>query len=193
LRVEEVQSLIRTLNEHPEEVERYRAALDLAGSKDGYVVDCLAARLPCEPSRVVQEAIVSALISIGTDEVVERCAGLLRSDDAYVRNAAVEILQVLEERSLKVVQRLLEDADPDTRLLAVNVLGELRCREAVEWLRRMVAKDSEVNVVAAAVECLGEMGLREEDRKTIQAAVERFQDPYLAFAAEVALKKMGRT
>ncbi|MGQ9512840.1 MAG: HEAT repeat domain-containing protein, partial [Thermodesulfitimonas sp.] len=44
------------------------------------------------------------------------------------------------------------------RILAVNVLGELRCKEAVELLRRVVASDPEINVVAA-VEFLGEMGL----------------------------------
>lgn len=190
-RAEEKQALMSALRGYAEEGERYRAALDLSRYPDDDVVDCLVERLTREPSRAVQEAIVSSLIAIGTETVVARCAELLRSDDAYVRNAAVEVLQVLEDRSLGTVRRLLDDEDPDVRILAVNVLGELRCKEAVELLRRVVASDPEINVVVAAVEFLGEMGLRQEDRETIRAAVERFADPYLAFAAETALKKMG--
>lgn len=187
------ESLVQTLASHPEERERYGAALELSAFPQAEVVACLAARLVQEPSRPVQEAIVSSLIAIGTEAVVEHCVKLLRSEDAYVRNAAVEVLQVLEQKSLEAVRPLLRDPDPDVRLLAVNVLGDLRCKEAVELLRRVVATDAEVNVVAAAVECLGEMGLRREDRETIMAAAERFADPFLSFAAETALKKMGAT
>jgi len=157
------------------------------------VVEGLAKRLEEESSRAVQEAIVSALIRLGSRDVVRRCAELLRSENAYVRNAAIEVLQALEEKSLEVVRELLSEADPDVRLFAVNILGELRVKEAAELVRRVVAEDPEVNVVAAAVENLGEMGLRREDQETIRAAVARFADPYLAYAAEVALKKMGAT
>lgn len=188
---EKMRSLLNTLREHPEEGERYRAALDLSGFPEAEVVNCLVERLLQETSRVVQEAIISSLIVIGIEAVVVCCAELLRSDDAYVRNAAAEVLQVLEDRSLGMVRQLLGDEDPDVRILAVNVLGELRCKEAVELLRRVVALDPEINVVATAVEFLGEMGLSQEDRETIKAAVERFADPYLTFAAETALKKMG--
>ncbi|MGQ9512839.1 HEAT repeat domain-containing protein [Thermodesulfitimonas sp.] len=98
-----------TLREHPEEGERYRAALDLSRYPEDGVVNCLVERLTREPSRAVQEAIISSLIAIGTETVAARCAELLRSRDAYVRNAAVEVLQVLEDKSLGAVRRLLDD------------------------------------------------------------------------------------
>jgi len=176
---------------HPEEMERYNAALDLYGFPQDKVVKCLVERLTEEKSRLVQEAIVSSLISIGTEVVVERCAELLRSEDAYIRNSALEILQVLDHKSLTVGRRLLHDPDPEVRIFAVNVLGELRSKEAVELLRRVVDEDKDVNVVAQAVEYLGEVGSRQEDWEAVRKATERFSDPFLSYAVETALKKMG--
>jgi len=179
------------LTSHPEEKERYCAAMDLSSFPREKVVKCLVERLTEEKSRLVHEAIVSSLIRIGTEAVVERCAELLRSEDAYVRNSALEILQVLDHRSLVVGRRLLHDPDPEIRIFAVNVLGELKSKEAVELLRQVIDEDKDVNVVAQAVEYLGEMGSRHEDRETVRKAAERFSDPFLSYAVETALKKMG--
>jgi len=190
LKDNQVEKLIDTLSSHPEERERCYAALDLSGFPQDDVVECLIKRLAEEKSRPVQEAIVSALLAIGTEAVVKRCAELLRSEDAYIRNSAIEILQLLQHTSLGVVRKLLRDPDPDVRLFAVNVLGELKVKETVELLRRVVEEDENINVVAAAVEYLGEMGLRNEDRKTVQKVAERFSDPFLEYAVEVALRKM---
>lgn len=182
---------MNVLTSHPEEKERYCAALDLSDFTQDKVVSCLVERLKEEKSRLVCEAIASSLIRIGTEAVVEHCAELLRSDDPYVRNLALEILQVLDQRSLAVGRRLLDDPDPEIRIFAVNVLGELRAREAGELLRRVVAEDEDINVVAAAVEYLGELGVGHEDREAVRRAAERFPDPFLTYAVETALKKMG--
>ncbi|AZR74866.1 hypothetical protein BBF96_07935 [Anoxybacter fermentans] len=178
------------LSTHPEEKERCYAALELSNFPQDDVVEYLVTRLVEEESRPVQEAIVSALIAIGTEAVVRWCTELLRSEDAYLRNSAIEVLQLLQHTSLGVVKELLQDPDPDMRLFAVNVLGELKAREAVELLRRVVEVDENINVVATAVEYLGEMGLCDEDRETVRKAAERFSDPFLEYAVEVALKKM---
>lgn len=90
------------LNSHPEEKKRYCAALELSDFDGDRVVGFLVDRLIKEKSRLVHEAIVSSLIHIGTDAVVEHCAELLHSQDGYVRNSALEILQVLDHRALAV-------------------------------------------------------------------------------------------
>lgn len=186
----QVKKLMEILSTHPEERERSYAAMELCGFPQDDVVEYLVKRLVEEESRLVQEAIVSTLIAIGTEAVVRRCAELLRSEDAYLRNSAIEVLQSLHHTSLEVVRVLLQDPDPDVRLFAVNVLGELKAKEAVELLCRVVEEDENINAVAAAVEYLGEMGLRNKDREIVQKAAERFSDPFLEYAVEVALRKM---
>ncbi|HHW45056.1 MAG TPA: HEAT repeat domain-containing protein [Desulfotomaculum sp.] len=186
----QVKKLMDTLSFHPEERERCYAAFDLSGFPQDDVVEYLVKILGEEKSRPVQEAIVTTLITIGTEAVVKGCAELLRSEDAYVRNAAVEIMRLLQRTSLGVARKLLRDADQDVRLFAVDVLGELKVKEAVELLRRVVEEDEDINVVAAAVEYLGEMGLRSEDRKAVRKVRERFSDPFLEYAVEEALRKM---
>jgi len=190
LKTSQVKKLMDILSAHPEESERCYAAMDLSGFPRDDVVGFLAKRLVEEESLPVREAIVSTLIVIGTEAVVRRCAELLHSEDAYLRNSAIEVLQRLQHTSLEVVRECLRDTDPDVRLFAVNVLGELQDKEAVELLRRVVEKDEDINVVAMAVEYLGEMGLRSEDREVVRKALERFSDPFLEYAVEVALKKM---
>lgn len=186
---EAIDTLIQQLKQGDERQRRY-AARDLAAFPSAVVVDALCARLVEETSRAVQEAIVLALIGIGGEAVVKRVSTLLRSQDAHVRNAAVEILQSLGTEARETVSELLEDPDPDVRLCAVNILGEARYREAIAMLRDVVDTDPDINVVAAAIEYLGEMGLRREDGACIEGAKRRFDDPFLHYVADLALQKM---
>jgi len=185
------EELMNTLVFHPEERERYKAAVGLSEFKDEIVVNCLVKRLEEEKSKLVQEGITSSLIRINTEIVANTCIELLRSENAHLRNTALEILQVLDSISLPATKKLLDDPDPDVRLFAVNVLGETKSREGIEALRQVVEKDNDVNIVAAAIEYIGEMGSRSEDREAVKKALQRFSEPFLEYAAEMALKKMG--
>ena len=189
--MERLEELKKVLLSHSEERERLMAALELRAFPDPNVVRLLAARLAEEPSRVVQEAIVSSLTAMATEDVVKACAELLTHADAYVRNAALEMLQALDHLSLPVAEALIEHPDRDLRLFAVRILGEIRRREAIAFLRRVVETDEDINVVAEAIEYLGEVGLRREDREAIMQAAVRLDHPYVRCAAEIALRKMG--
>lgn len=186
---ETVDTLIQQLERGDERQRRY-AARDLAAFPSAVVVDALCARLVEEMSGAVQEAIVLTLIGIGSEAVARRVSALLRSQDARVRNAAVEILQSLGTQARGTVSELLKDPDPDVRLCAVNVLGEARYREAIAMLRNVVDTDPDINVVAAAIEHLGEMGSRREDGACIEGAKRRFNNPFLHYVADLALQKM---
>ena len=186
---ETVETLLQHLERGDERQRRY-AARDLVAFPSTDVVDALCARLVEETSGAVREAIVLALIGIGGEPVAGRVGALLRSQDARVRNAAVEILQSLGTQARGTVSELLKDPDRDVRLCAVNVLGEARYREAIAMLRDVVDTDPDVNVVAAAIEHLGEMGSRREDGACIEGARRRFDDPFLHYVAGLALQKM---
>lgn len=187
LRVSESIDLMR----NGRESERITAALDLGDFADKKVVEVLAEQLRMETSRAVQEAIVSSLIKIGNEDVAEAAAELLESDDAYLRNVGVEILATIGNSALGIFEKMIMHPDKDVRQQVVNAIGEGQLKEAVGILRKVIEEDEEENVVAAAVEYLGEIGGGEEDRKVIMQALNRFSSPFFQYAAEVALKKMG--
>jgi len=188
--LEELSRLIELLNSE-DDMERLRAAEELGDHTSSEAVLSLVSCLQKDESRVVQEACVASLCRIGTEEVAEEVAKLLRSSDPYVRNAASEILQLLGDRAERVVELLLRDPDPDVRALAVRVVGEGQFSSASALLRSVVLDDPDANVVGSAVEYLGEIGGSPEDRDALNAVRARFSDPFLEFAVETALRKMG--
>lgn len=179
------------LLESRDAAERLRAAEELGDYPSFEAVSGLVSRLASDECRAVQEACLVSLCRIGTAEVGEEAARLLRSSNAYVRNAASEILQELGDKAEHVVRALLCDPDPDVRLLAVRVVGEGHFSGALPLLREVVLRDPDVNVVGSAVEYLGELGGSSQDREAICQARSRFSSPYLDFAVETALSKMG--
>lgn len=188
--LEELSRLIELLNSE-DEMERLRAAEELGDHTSSEAVLSLVSCLEKDESRVVQEACVASLCRIGTEEVAEEVAKLLRSSDPYVRNAASEVLQLLGDRARHVVELLLRNPDPDVRALAVRAVGEGQFSNASALLRSVVLNDPDANVVASAVEYLGEIGGSREDRDALHEVRTRFSDPFLEYAVETALRKMG--
>jgi HEAT repeat protein len=188
--LEELSRLIELLS-RGNEMERLRAAEELGDHTSSEAVLSLISCLQNDESRVVREACVASLCRIGTEEVAEEVAKLLGSSDPYVRNAASEILQLLGDRARHVVELLLRDPDPDVRALAVRSVGDGQFSNASALLRSVVLSDSDANVVASAVEYLGEIGGSEDDRDALRQVRARFSDPFLEYAVETALRKMG--
>jgi len=186
----DVDNLVTRLKEGSEK-ERLAAVRRLEQQGDETVVDALLDLLAYGNNRLIQEAALAALIRINTTQVAEAAVRLLESSDPWVRNAAVEILQGLGETASDVVRELLQSSDSDLRLFAVNVLEEAKYRKAVSLLQEVVNNDSNVNVVAAAVEYLGEMGSRITDVRCLENVGRRFKDPFLHYAVAEALKKIG--
>lgn len=186
-----ISQLIDLMKSGRNESERIAASLDLGDFKSKEVVEALAEQLWMETSRAVQEAIVSSLTKIGNEDVAEAAAKLLESDDAYIRNVGVEILATIGNSALGVLEKMIMHPDKDVRQQVVNAIGEGHLKEAAMILRKVIDEDEEENVVAAAVEYLGEIGGNEEDREAIMQALNRFSSPFFRYAAEVALKKLG--
>ena len=85
----------------------------------------------------------------------------------------------------------LDDSDADVRIFAVNILESLRHPQVEDWLLGVVENDAHVNVCAAAVDLLGEVGTRRA-APALQRLRQRFDsEPYIQFAAGVALKRLA--
>lgn len=143
-----------------------------------------------EREPAVREALFTSLSALANESAAEALVTLLRSEDAALRNGAIEALAGMPQAVAPSIERLLRDPDPDVRIFTVNLLGELRHTEVNRWLSQVLAQESQVNVVAAAIEVLAETGGAAE-RPGLLRVRERFaDDPFIGFATELALERI---
>lgn len=160
------------------------------------LIDCpdcsslLTQRLPQEQDDSVREVILTTLVRIGDPEAVKSLVECLRSEDAALRNESVEALKQLPDAVAPLMQQLLADADSDVRIFAVNVLESLRHPLVESWLLDVIGKDPHINVCATAVDLLGEVGSEQALEPLHQLKLRFAQDPYIQFAANLALKRI---
>ncbi|QFY42895.1 HEAT repeat domain-containing protein [Candidatus Methylospira mobilis] len=165
------------------------AARDLAEFPGASTI--LAARLKSEPSPNVRDAILSALTRLGDRQAVAGLVECLRSEDAALRNEAIESMKALPEEVAPIMDELLSDADPDVRIFAVNILESLRHPRVEAWLVAVIERDAHVNVCATALDLLSELG-SEISRHALERLPLRFPDePYITFVTNLALKRLN--
>jgi len=173
---------------HEKPMSRRWAARDLAEYPEATValVECLKQ----EPDTSVREVIFTALTHIGHFSAVLGLVEFLHSEDAALRNEAIDALKQMPDEVAPVMHGMLMDANSDVRIFAVNILESL-CHPMVEsWLIEVIESDPHVNVCATAVDLLGEVGSTAA-REALLGLKERFPDePYVHFAADLALRRI---
>lgn len=180
--------LVAQLRDPDASVRRW-AARDLAGHPTA--AGALGERLLQETDASVREAIFTSLGSMHAASAVDVLLPLLRSEDAGLRNGAIEALAEMPEQVAPRIAALLRDADSDVRIFTVNLLGELRHAQVSAWLAQVLAHDTQVNVVAAAIEVLAETG-SPADIAALRAAQVRFAgDAFIGFATDMAVERIG--
>ncbi|MDP2849123.1 MAG: HEAT repeat domain-containing protein [Humidesulfovibrio sp.] len=117
----------------------------------------------------VQESADNALRKIGGKEAVTGVIPLLSSDEAPVRNGAMDILRTLGSQELQSIIPLLKEEDVDIRIFATDILGSAGNVMAVAPLCEALLKDPEVNVRYQAAVSLGSLGLPEAAKCLNQA------------------------
>lgn len=147
--------------------------------------------LNTEKERVVFEAILDALQSIGTDEVVMGLIPLLRSEHAAQRNAVIEVLQSLPDVVALHIIELLNDKDSDVRIFAIDILQVLAHPDTPKWLLSVLKDETHINVIATAVDRLAEVATPDM-LDDIKALKERYPDEaYLHFAIDTAVSRIS--
>jgi HEAT repeat protein len=151
----------------------------------------LVSRLSREDDVSVREVILTTLTSLGDEIAVAGLVECLRSENASLRNEAIEAMKQLPDEVATIMRGLLQDDDPDVRIFAVNILESLRHPEVESWLITVIEQDSLLNVCATAVDLLGEVGTAAA-REPLNRLNLRFPDePYIQFAADLALKRIN--
>lgn len=184
----DTEGLIQQLKDPDPTVRRW-AARDMAIHP--HAVGALCEHLPKEADQAVREVIFTTLGVLGGHDVVSGLVPLLRSEDANLRNGAIEALSGLPDEVAPHIEELLIDPDADVRIFTLNVLNDLNHPSVGTWLTQVLRHDPHVNVVAAALEVLAEAGTPEA-LPAVRQARERFaDDPFIGFAADLAEQRMG--
>jgi hypothetical protein len=168
--------------------ERWAAARAAANVDGG--AKALAAALQTENDARVREAIFTSLARIGTPESANQLLPLLRSDDAQLRTGALDALRLMPEALRELLPTLLQDRDSDVRLLSCELARTLPGETATALLCGLLAGEQQVNVCAAAVEVLAEVG-NASALPMLAECGRRFADaPFLGFAIKIAADRI---
>jgi HEAT repeat protein len=175
----------------PRAEARRWAARDLADCPDSSAA--LVARLQVEADLSVREVILTTLTGLGDEVAVAGLVACMRSEDAALRNEAIEAMKQLPDAVAPIMLGLLANPDSDLRIFAVNILESLRHPAVEAWLSGVIERDPHVNVCATAVDLLVEVGSR-----AVLAPLQRLKarfpgEPYIQFAADLAIKRILET
>jgi hypothetical protein len=183
----DVSGLLESL-EASDASERRWAARDLAGRASASAA--LVQRLKVEEDVSVRAVILTSLTRTADPTAVTGLVACLRTEDANLRNEAIEAMQALPGQVAPIMQGLLADADPDVRIFAVNVLESLRHPQVEGWLIGVIERDECVNVCGTALDLLVEVGTAAA-REPLERLKARFAaEPYIQFAADLALQRL---
>ncbi|MDO9142238.1 MAG: HEAT repeat domain-containing protein [Methylobacter sp.] len=167
------------------------AARDLAEFPES--VEVLVRRLKYEGDPSVRETILTTLIRLGNPATMTELVECLRSEDAALRNEVIEAMKELPDEVAPIMSELLADHDPDVRIFAVNILESLCHPQVEEWLIKVIEQDPHVNVCATALDLLGEVGTT-ASRLGLEQLKARFaEEPYIGFAADLAIKRIDES
>lgn len=181
-------SLVAEL-ENSNPTARRWAARDLMDCRDASAA--LIDRLQREEDVSVREVILTTLTTLGDEVAVAGLVDCLKSENVALRNEAIEAMKQLPAKVAPIMQELLRDENPDVRIFAVNILESLRHPDVESWLLSVIESDPQLNVCATAVDLLGEVG-SSVAREPLRHLKARYADePYIQFAADLALKRIG--
>lgn len=183
------ESTLRERLDDPDESVRAFAVEDAGFDARAEDVPVLAGRLGLEGSRFVREAIVAALARMRHAVVIDQAIAMLASEDAFVRNAGVELLQAAGTGAVGRIEEAFGSAGADVRKLLLDAASGMAGREAEDALV-LGLDDPDINVRIAAVEYLADRA-RPELKPRFEAIVRAEREPMLLAAALTALEAVG--
>lgn len=168
--------------------ERWAAAR--AATEIPETAAALAAALPREADSRIREAMFTSLARMGTRDSVTRILPMLRSDDSALRAGALDALRLSPIAAHELLPELLSDPDADVRILSCELARTLPSEEASRKLCALLTHEKEINVCAAAIEVLAEVG-DEAALSTLAQCARRFsQVSFLGFAIKLATDRI---
>jgi HEAT repeat protein len=124
------------------------------------------------------------------DKDFEMLFKMLKSDNAYLRNAVIVFLQDYGIEAKPFFEELMNSEDADIRIFAINILGDVRFEDSVDMLRYFILKETEINPLMTAIDYLGEIGDK-SDIVILESLKEQFKDnDYVKFGIDLAIDRI---
>jgi len=168
-------------------IEELREAAFEAGERGCVEAVPLLCELIKSDNLGVQEAVDMTLRQLRGKEVVAGVIPLLHSEDAPIRNIAMDILRETGDEDFPSLVALLHAPEPDIRIFASDILGSTANASAVAPLCDALLKDPEVNVRYQAAVSLGDLGMPQA-AKGLNKALD--DEEWVQFAVIEALSKI---
>ena len=174
--------------ESPRPDERWAAARAATELAEGCAA--LVAALGREQDARVREAMFTSLSRIPTGESAAALTSFLRSDDAQLRSGALRSLGAMVAIMADLLPALLEDADVDVRILSCELARQVPGPDANRLLSALLLREEDVNVCAAAIDVLAEVGTP-ASLPSLEACADRFPEaPFLRFSLDIAVNRI---
>ncbi len=182
------ESLVLSLD-NPDPVARRWAARDLVECPDASAK--LVERLRVEQDMSVRAVILSSLTCLGDHTAVAGLVDCLRSEDAALRNESIEVMKQLPDEVAPIMRELLHDTNDDVRIFAVNILESLCHPDVESWLLEVIENDPQINVCAAALDLLLEVGSKAAEQPLKRLQLRFADEAYFQFAINLALRRIA--
>ncbi|TAL27132.1 MAG: HEAT repeat domain-containing protein [Nitrospirae bacterium] len=136
-----------------------------------------------------RKRVIENLLAYPEDSYLSVLEEWLRNgDDALLRNAAMEAFRALGGKAVGFLISMLKDKDPDVRIFASNVLGDIGDAGALSALITAL-EDPDVNVKIASAESIGKIG--SEKAVTALAKLIGSTTTWVTLAAIEAIGEIG--
>lgn len=169
--------------------ERWDAARSVASLPGG--VEALGAALGTEADARVRSVIFTSLARVASSASVDAVLPWLRAEDAHLRTGALDALRAMPHAVLPRLPDLLSDADTDVRVLSCEIARCLAPADATPLLCDLLDRETDVNVCAAAVDVLAEIGQAGAE-SALRRCADRFpRQDFIGFAVKAALQRVG--
>lgn len=168
---------------------RWHAARALAN--DETAVPALASALAVESSPHVREALFTSLIQIGSIASAQAISAFIQSEEASLRTGALDALAAMPDRTETLLPDLLRQDDPDVRLLSCELGRVLAADTTTRLLGALLQVERHINVCAAAVEVLAEVGTPDAVAAMLACKARFPTETFLGFAIDEAVASVG--
>jgi len=115
---------------------------------------------------------------------------MLQGQNVYLRNMVIKYLRENGEYAVSYLQELMNNPDKDTRIFAINIIGDVKFEESVSMLRYFIAQEGDINAMMTAVDYLGEIGTLEDIDLLEAVKKEHGSNPYVVFGVDMAIQRI---
>lgn len=187
---EDMATLLGGLHDEAPSVRRH-ATRELARTGNLRAIAMLCSRAGIESDDSVLETILSMLMGCRDRATVEGLLPYLASTNPSLRNGVVDVLRVMPEAVGPHVEEVLGAPDPAVRIMGIGLLAGLPDPRVPGWLVEVIRQDDNLNVCAAAVDVLTEVG-EPAAVPVLKQLLKRFPGvPFLEFAVRTAISHIG--